>query len=297
MGTSSPLAPGDRIIYVKSSIDGIGWDPERRERLEEYVWLKLSRYAQERAGGRAATTRAFIDTYLGDYLEVTGFVPPDFRYGQQTSLIEGAKIFTAYSNNVLMRLESHIRQAVNHLIRIRQRKAELIADRRREGLIDALLKSEIYRDITEPATRFKELIARRLPQISVLDEAFPGPYLPNALETLRPVLISYPADYRFCGNSIDYDSKERPVEDMRAIYELALSFIDIGLPVFNCFPLRRSWTPCYTTIDLKILCQNILGRRWTNRQDKIALWREAINLNSDALEHQKNGELQFRGTI
>ncbi|KAG2206823.1 hypothetical protein INT47_007579 [Mucor saturninus] len=128
------------------------------------VWLKLTRYARGRAGGRTAATRAFIDTYLGDYLEVTGFVPPDFRYGQQTSLIEGAKIFTAYNNNVLMRLGSHNRQAVDHLLRIRQRKAGLIADRRREGLINALIKSEIYRDITEPATRFKKPIARRLPQ-------------------------------------------------------------------------------------------------------------------------------------
>ncbi|KAI7895167.1 uncharacterized protein EV154DRAFT_542092 [Mucor mucedo] len=85
---------------------------------------------------------------------------------------------------------------------------------------------------------------------------------------------------------IYYDSKARPVEHMRAFYELALSFIDIELPVFNCFPLRRSWIPCYTTIDSKILCQNIL-----------ALWREVINLNSDAPKHQENGELQFRETI
>ncbi|KAG2193488.1 hypothetical protein INT47_005013 [Mucor saturninus] len=284
MSTSSSLAPGDRIISVKSSIDGIGWDPERRERLEEYVvtvhnitthayslskyiflraiqedenfdirrcinrdffaevWLKLTRYARGRAGGRTAATRAFIDTYLDDYLEVTGFVPPDFRYGQQASLIEGAKIFTSYSNNVQMRLGSHLRQAVKNY-------------------------------------------------------SFGDPIYNNALETLRPVLTSYPVDYRFRGNSIYYDSKARPVEHMRAFYELALSFIDIELPVFNCFPLRRSWTPCYTTIDSKILCQNILGRRWTNRQDKIALWREVINLNSDALKHQENGELQFRGTI
>ncbi|KAI7889737.1 uncharacterized protein EV154DRAFT_603786 [Mucor mucedo] len=231
------------------------------------VWLKLTRYARGRAGGRTAI-RAFIDTYLDDYLEFTGFVPPDFRY------------------------------AINHLLRIRQRKAELIADRRREGLIDVLIKSEIYRDITEPATRFKELIARRLPQDFVLDaEQFQNPIYNNALETLRPVLTIYPTDYRFRGNSIYYDSKARPVEHMRAFYELALSFIDIRLPVFNCFPLRRSWTPCYTTINSKILCQNILGRRWTNRQDKIALWREVINPNSNALKHQENGELQFRGTI
>ncbi|KAI7867767.1 uncharacterized protein EV154DRAFT_397068, partial [Mucor mucedo] len=67
-------------------------------------------------------------------------------------------------------------------------------------------------------------------------------------------LTSYPVDYRFRGNSICYDSKARSVEHMRTFYELALSFIDIELPVLNCFPLRRSWIPCYTTIDSKKIC-------------------------------------------
>ncbi|KAI7866679.1 uncharacterized protein EV154DRAFT_583529 [Mucor mucedo] len=200
--------------------------------------------------------------YPDDYLKVTGFVPPDFRYGQQAYLIEGAKIFISYSNNFQMRLGSHLGQAVNHLLRIRQRKAELIAYRRPKRLIDALIKSEVYREITEPATRFKELIARRLPQNFVLDgEPFGDPIYNNALEILRPVLTSYPVDYRFRGNSICYDSKAGPVEHMRTFYELALSFIDIELPVLNCFPLRRSWIPCYTTIDSKKICQNNLGRR------------------------------------
>ncbi|KAG2206531.1 hypothetical protein INT47_008548 [Mucor saturninus] len=163
---------------------------------------------------------AFIDTYLDDYLEVTIFVPPDFRYGQQVSLIEGEMIFTPYSNNVQMRLGSHLRQAVNYLLRIRQREAELIADRRREVLIDALIKSEVNREITEPATRFKELIARKLPQDFVLDgEQFGDPIYNNALEILRPVLTSYPVDYRFRGNSIYYDSKARPIACFAVVVE------------------------------------------------------------------------------
>ncbi|KAG2196872.1 hypothetical protein INT47_011392 [Mucor saturninus] len=103
------------------------------------------------------------------------------------------------------------------------------------------------------------------------------PIYNNALETLRSVLTSHPVDYQFRGNSIYYDPKARLlVEHRRAFDELVISFIYIELPVFNCFPLRRSWARCYTTIDSKILCQNILGRRWTNRQDKIAIWRERL---------------------
>ncbi|KAI7887296.1 uncharacterized protein EV154DRAFT_392083, partial [Mucor mucedo] len=65
------------------------------------------------------------------------------------------------------------------------------------------------------------------------------------------VLTSYPVDYRFRVNSICYDSK---AEHMRTFYELALSFIDIEVPVLNSFPLRRSWIPCYTTIESKKIC-------------------------------------------
>ncbi|KAI7896240.1 uncharacterized protein EV154DRAFT_435263 [Mucor mucedo] len=181
MSTSSSLAPGNRIMSVKSSIDGIGWDPERRERLEEYVVTVHN-----------ITTHAYS---LSKYIFLRA-IQEDENFD--------------------------IRQCIN---------------------------CDFFAEVWLKLTR------------------------------------------------IYYDSKARPVEHMRAFYELALSFIDIELPVFNCFPLRRSWIPCYTTIDSKILCQNILGRRWTNRQDKIALWRELINLNSDALKHQENGELQFKGTI
>ncbi|PHZ13640.1 uncharacterized protein RHIMIDRAFT_236692 [Rhizopus microsporus ATCC 52813] len=37
MSTSSSLAPGDRILAVKSSVDGIGWNDLYRETLESFV--------------------------------------------------------------------------------------------------------------------------------------------------------------------------------------------------------------------------------------------------------------------
>lgn len=72
----------------------------------------------------------------------------------------------------------------------------------------------------------------------------------------------------------------------------------IEIPVFNCFPLRLSWSPCYVTTDFESLCQNIFGGWWTAHQDKLPLWDNMIDLNLNALEHQeKNGVLLFRGTI
>jgi hypothetical protein len=65
------------------------------------------------------------------------------------------------------------------------------------------------------------------------------------------------------------------------------------------FPLRTSWIPSYVTIDSKILCQNILGRSWTNyyQGNKMALWDQVVNLHSRPFRHQEGGGLCFRGTI
>ncbi|KAI9312121.1 hypothetical protein BX666DRAFT_1988999, partial [Dichotomocladium elegans] len=51
---------------------------------------------------------------------------------------------------------------------------------------------------------------------------------------------------------------------MKAFYQLVRLFQRPELPAFNCFPLRRRWSPCYMFIDSKILCQNILQRSWNN---------------------------------
>lgn len=120
-----------------------------------------------------------------------------------------------------MRFGNNPRRAFNHLLLIRQRKAEFTANRRLEGFINALIQSEIYREITEPATRFKQLIATRLPRNFVLDrEKFQDPIYNDALEIIRPVLTRYLFDYQFRENSIYYDFKSRPVKHMQSFYEL-----------------------------------------------------------------------------
>jgi hypothetical protein len=104
-----------------------------------------------------------------------------------------------------------------------------------------LIQAEIFEQITQPATRFKELISRRLPDNFVLDQdQFPEHIYNVAFETLCPVLTGYSPDYRFRSNNIYYDSKARPVEHMRSFYQLALVFIELELTAFNCFPLRST---------------------------------------------------------
>ncbi|KAG1456573.1 hypothetical protein G6F46_007596 [Rhizopus delemar] len=84
---------------------------------------------------------------------------------------------------------------------------------------------------------------------------------------------------------------------MMAFYQLALLFEALKLPIFNCFPLRRTWIPAYATIDSKILCQNILERWWTNGINKVDLPAELIDMNCAVLKPQELDVLRFRGTI
>jgi hypothetical protein len=84
---------------------------------------------------------------------------------------------------------------------------------------------------------------------------------------------------------------------MMVFYHLARLFEALRLPIFNCFPLRRTSIPGYATIDSKILCQNILERRWTNGINKMNLWDEIVDMNSAALKPQELGVLRFRGII
>ena len=84
---------------------------------------------------------------------------------------------------------------------------------------------------------------------------------------------------------------------MLDFYQLSRLFEALRLPIFNCFSFRRAWIPSHSTIDNKILCQNILERCWTSSVNKMNLQTEIINMISAALKIQKLDMLRFRGTI
>ncbi|ORE22624.1 hypothetical protein BCV71DRAFT_171581, partial [Rhizopus microsporus] len=72
---------------------------------------------------------------------------------------------------------------------------------------------------------------------------------------------AYDEGYNFGEQGLYYDVKCNPVNHFMAFYQLSRLFERLSLPVFNCFPLQRLWSPRYVTIDSNILCQNILGIR------------------------------------
>ncbi|KAI8055172.1 hypothetical protein BDF22DRAFT_765571, partial [Syncephalis plumigaleata] len=170
--------------------------------------------------------------------------------------------------------------------------------------------------ITAPARTFKLATAHRDELKALVDE---DPTFTKAFDKFKDVLDAYTDGYDFGENGLYYDCKENPVKHFKAFFELACLFDDLELKPFNCFPLRRSFSPCYIHIDIDILCQNILGchceakkteqqkeaeKKWTKEERKEALkkkkkehWGQIVELNRKVFKNQKDGRLEFSGSI
>ncbi|KAG1136474.1 hypothetical protein G6F37_011988 [Rhizopus arrhizus] len=159
------------------------------------------------------------------------------------------------------------------------------------------LEKFIYEQAALPARQFKELLFSRIVDPSSIELLFQDPIYNQALQRLTPILTSYPVRYTFEQNNIYYDAKANPHGLMMAFYHLVRLFETLTLPIFNCFPLCRTWIHGYATIDSKILCQNILEHQWNNGINKMNLWVEILGMNSAALKPQELHVLRFRETI
>jgi hypothetical protein len=213
MSTSSAFAPADRILCVKSSVTGIGWNEIHRRQLEDFaetvnlrtshaysllkyiflhgfeenedfsiedflnknffaeVWLSLTVYAGNielfivkyafsltiyptgSVGPVTAERRQFINLYRDRYLQIAGYARRQLAYVQQTSIIEGTKMYTAYANNIHMHFG-------NHLLNVRERNADFTRWMEEEGL---LTEKRYYKtSMTLPERRFREAISARI---------------------------------------------------------------------------------------------------------------------------------------
>ncbi|KAI8388006.1 uncharacterized protein BYT42DRAFT_484421, partial [Radiomyces spectabilis] len=64
-------------------------------------------------------------------------------------------------------------------------------------------------------------------------------------------LDAYDRDYRFGEDNIYYDVKVHLDNHFEAFNQLIRLFSPLGQRFFNCFHLRRSWSPCYVQIESK----------------------------------------------
>ncbi|KAG1459344.1 hypothetical protein G6F56_006181 [Rhizopus delemar] len=120
----------------------------------------------------------------------------------------------------------------------------------------------------------------------------------SEIGTIQKFFDCYSADYKFGKNSIYYDCMANPVEHLRAYYYLANHCESKYNKPFNCFPLRRTFVPCYMTIDTYILNTQILGNSVISHLEKDVIWGSVLNMQSKGMRPQgESQQLMFRGTV
>ncbi|KAG2196762.1 hypothetical protein INT47_009653 [Mucor saturninus] len=195
-----------------------------------------------------------------------------------------------------MRFSQHLRQSINVLLNVKQRKAEVKQALLEQGVDPKIIEDLIFQDVTQTAKNFKMAITTRPTNMTLLPQNSQVEI--NAYNALRPVSDSYGTSNSFKKRSIYYDAKAQPVNHFMAFVQLARLFETLGLSPFRCFPLRRSWFLGYVQIDSKILCQNILNIRWSNNIDKLDYGKQVVDLNAKPFKAQKENKLlRFCGTI
>ncbi|CEP08624.1 hypothetical protein [Parasitella parasitica] len=117
----------------------------------------------------------------------------------------------------------------------------------------------MYQEITESTKRFNEASSRKSDPETLSATVAPEEeiYL-RTIEHLRPLLASYPSNYKLQNDSIYYDVKARPERYFKTFLHLAKILGGITARGFSCLHLKTSWIPSYVTIDSKILLQNII---------------------------------------
>jgi hypothetical protein len=107
------------------------------------AWLSLVRYRRGRVGEATARRRTLIGQYIQRYLDCISYIKPELKYAQQSPSVEGLKMYTAYTNNIGAHFDNHFRRAINTLLKIRQRKADLIKQRQQEGVNNEIISNEV----------------------------------------------------------------------------------------------------------------------------------------------------------
>ncbi|KAI9477729.1 MAG: hypothetical protein EXX96DRAFT_650173 [Benjaminiella poitrasii] len=83
-------------------VDGQALLRELIDNAKKLATFKLVRHECRGAqiSARTLERHEFIERYLPDYCRIANYQQTPYRYGQQSSLIEGTKIYTAFVNNV-----------------------------------------------------------------------------------------------------------------------------------------------------------------------------------------------------
>ncbi|KAI7899743.1 uncharacterized protein BX663DRAFT_488971 [Cokeromyces recurvatus] len=272
------------------------FDLEKHAEKDFYVEVFLELTKQNRKPSKSTKTKDYRDLirkYKNEYCILTKYDPIELKYAQQIAAYECAKIDTAYKNSVILQFGNRFRMFINHLTqqkaKITKRKQELKKSKKSENDIKKIISDEI----TKPLTQLKLSLASGNTQsmpVTLLDD--------KGVKLLKEFFGTYGPRCEFMKASIYYDCKTQPLKHLKAYYKTAKYCEELGYKSFMCFPLRRTYVPCYMTIDTLIVNNHILRNTNRSNLDKGFIWSQIVNHSSKGMKDQgASKSLKFRGMI
>ncbi|RCH89894.1 hypothetical protein CU097_003249 [Rhizopus azygosporus] len=150
MSTFISLVLGDRNLVVKSSVDGIGWNDPHRKKLERTARYEFqnTRIYQQGFFLKKYGFHWLINQEAELALDSSLTIRLAFVLAQQSAIIEGTRIYTAYANNVHLRFGQHLRPILRRGLSA-------------QCMDDDETKHRIRQDIILPAQAFKQAISQQ----------------------------------------------------------------------------------------------------------------------------------------
>jgi hypothetical protein len=177
---------------------------------------------------------------------------------------------------------------INKLFKKKEKAESLRGEMQANKSSSKATREKIYR----PCNQVKLAIAKKeMPEVGLLDD--------QLRTQLNGFLSSYPKDYTFQKNSIYYDVIASPENNFKAFFRLAELSESEQMKQFACFPLHTTFTPCYMTLDSKIIHYRVLkSKKNPKTGSKFETWGAVVDLNKRAFKHQGfQKSLRFQGTL
>ncbi|KAJ1724464.1 hypothetical protein LPJ61_005737, partial [Coemansia biformis] len=198
-----------------------------------------------------------------------------FNNASVSSSYAGKQILTAYKANVVLQFSGYLQYVVNHLLGMRRAKAAL--HRAMAGASQADFQQACHERIWLLVAQVKAAImARNVDVSSLTPEAW------VVVDRLSPVLQSYVSDYCFSENNIYKDMRMEPLSHFKAFCALDKLLRSMKAKGFQCFPQQSSWIPGHVHIHTKVLCEQIIGRKYSSAVSAQNVWSEIVNTDGKA---------------
>jgi hypothetical protein len=224
------------------------YKPERSKRTEKY-----------------RTYKTLINKHRQAYLECSPYSPIDLKYALQIASYEAVKIKTAYLNGITLQFGNKLRMILNLMTKKKERistiKKEIKETEKSEE--DELIKLAI-KNVNNQIYQVKLAMWSR--KLQDLPQEF---LTADHLNMIRKFFDCYSNNYKFAKNYIFYDCKANPIKHLKAYHQLAKIWDALqGGKSLNCFPIKRTFIPCYMTIDTLTLNVHILKNKVISHLDK-----------------------------